>query len=364
MMKRLGRTVCTWIGLGTVLLCSLADPAHADENDYRMRIGEKMLTPYSTSPRAAGMGGTYSAINDGAHGTYQNPASLAGVEGHETFSTFAIETTNENSKNATNVSLNLGGALHLNSMSEEYLQQRDMGNRAAGLRYSYVHGNYDGFNGMTQSGNLINLAYGQSFCYGRVLAGISVGYHSTRIDDNDWTDMDLHRYEVRSGAIVRVSEVLALGAVFSFGNGDMEVEYPGINGKGDLTHLEIRGGASIQLNDRLMLSSDLSMRQFERAEKGVAPRARQVEEHEIIEWSVGTEGVVIPETLTARGGLFVGNDDWDTKEMPEYGGSRDQSYAGIAGGVSYYRDNWSLDYNLQLETTGDHNHYVSLLLEF
>lgn len=350
--------------LGLTLFVGGVSLLRADENDYRLRIGEKMLTPYSVSPRATGMGGSYVAINDGAHGSYQNPASLAGIQADEGFTNFGIESINESSKSGTVLSVNMGGALHLNSMRKEYYQQRDVGNQAIGMRYSYVHGGYNAFNDLSQSGNLVNLGFGRSFIYDRVLAGVSLGYHTTRITDNNLFEMDITRYEVRSGTIVRITEAFALGGVFSFGNGGIEPLYLDINGKGDVSHLELRGGGSLQLNERLMVTSDMSLRQLEMVEKKTAPQDPKSELHEIIEWSVGGEGIVIPELLTARGGFYVGNDAWDTVAMPEYGNSRNKGYAGIAWGLSYYHDNWGLDYGLQLETTGDTNHSVSLLLEF
>ncbi|MHC4870725.1 MAG: hypothetical protein ACYTFY_02665 [Planctomycetota bacterium] len=348
----------------TSALCVISTDSAADENDFRMRLGERMLNAYVKSSRTAGLGGSYAAINEGGNGTYQNPASLGAQNGHEVINELSVERIKEGSKDAYYTTVIVGGSINFNTWKPDFYNRQTTGNRSLGFSFSHTNGRSKGSDGLSQGTNKFNLAYGRSFNYGRVLAGIGAGLISTKINDNDWYDLDIGGYEIRSGAILRVTRAFSVGAVFAFGFGDFEDNQPSPAGtrKGDWNHREMRLGASMQLTDRWMVSGDIVGYQFERAQKTKSPR--EIEEHDIVRLSFGSELIVIPERLTTRGGVFVENDEWDVKNIPGISSGREKTHAGLSGGLSYYKENWSLGTSHEMMTNGDHGHHMNFMLDF
>ncbi|GEM_PF-2741814 len=347
--------------VGWLLLLMLAAAAHTDETEFRVRLGEKMLLHYIHSPRSAGLGGSYAALNDGAHGVYQNPASLGALSSHEVFSHLSFEQINEGGRHAEYYGGTYGGGFHFASWRPDYYSREQMGNQALALRYTHLAGDAGGSNGFDQGTNLLTVGYGRSFNYGRVLAGTSFGTDLTSWGDNDELDTDLCGYELRNGLIVRLTREFSLGAVVSLGWGDYEENLITGNYQGDLAWREFRLGGALRLNDAWLLTSDIA---FQNVEKAADPAPdRELEEHSVIRWSAGGELIVVPETVTARGGVFVVNDDFDVENLPGLS-DRNHTYGGLSLGASYYRDNWSLGYNARVTTEGDHGHFANMLLDF
>lgn len=306
---------------------------NADENDFRMRLSEKMLNAYVQSSRVAGLGGGYAAINEGGNGVYQNPATLGAQNGHEVINEVSVDRIKEGSKSAYYTTVIVGGSLNFNKWKPGIYNRQANGNRSLGFSFTHINGRSKGTDGLSQGTNKFNIGYGRSFNYGRVLAGIGAGLISTKINDNDWYDLDIGGYELRTGAILRITREFSLGGVFAFGYGDYEDNQPGGTRKGDWNHRELRLGASMQLTDRWLVNGDIAGFQFERAQKTKSPR--EIEEHNIVRLSFGSELIVIPEKLTTRAGMFVENDEWDVKDLPYISSGREKTHAGISAGLSY-----------------------------
>lgn len=345
-----------------VCLLILGTISRADEKDFRMRIGERMLNAYVQSSRTTGLGGGYAAINEGGNGIYQNPASLGAQEGHEVINDLSFKCINDGGRDALYTTFTVGGSMNFHHWKPDIYPKERIGNRSLGVSFSHIAGRSSGTNGLSQGTNKLNLAYGRSFNYGRVLAGIGVGLISTKINDNDWYDMDIGGYEIRSGAILRITQAFSVGGVFAFGYGDYEDNQPGGTRKGDWNHRELRIGAAMQMTDRWMINSDLVSYQFERAQKNKSPR--EIEEHDILRLTFGSEVVMIPERLTTRGGVFIENNEWNAENIEKDFTGRTSTKCGVSGGLSYYRDNWSLGTNHEIDSKGDHGHHFNFMLDF
>ena len=341
--------------------------ANAEDADYYMRLSERAMSPFRTSPRATGMGGAYTALGQGAHGVYENPAALAGAGQGETFSFLGYSTKEEGTESSHYTSITVGGAAQLSAfLPDQFPERRDL-RQAVGVSYTRAWGTAGGVNGWDQSSNRVNLGYGRTYNYGRVMAGIGLGLHTTSIDESSLYEIDRDEYEIRMGTSMRITETFTIGGVFAYGGGDsdngMATGDTSSDKQGDSIFMELRGGGALRLSETMIVSADIAYHRLERDEREPAPREK--ERHGIFRISTGTEMVLSPESITARAGLFWEHDDWESENLPiNAGPTHGESYVGATGGISFFRDNWSAGYDLEVRDTGDHKHNLSLLFTF
>lgn len=351
------RRTAAGLALALLTLCTFA---RADEDDYRVRTGERILSSRTYSPRTAGLGGSYAAVLDGAHGVYLNPAALGELQGNELANAVHSEQVQDGDNETTYTTVTVGGAVHLNELIPD--SGIDEGeHHSAGVRFSRYAGDASGERGADFGASLFTVGYGRSFNRGRVLAGASLGYYCTDVNDAAWNDLDIDRYELRGGVLVRLTETLNVGGVIAFGSGGADNDNAGDTGDGELGYSEYRAGASLQLTETWTVTGDLALTRLDLDSDG---NAFQTDEyHSIVHASAGSEWVVVPEQAVARAGVFLETDDWELTDATGSYSQRD-SRLGLAFGGSYFRDDWAVEYNAQLDTNGDHGHYLSFVLDF
>lgn len=342
-------------------LCLIPLSVHADDdNDFRIRYGEQFLRTISLSPRATGLGGTYAAINDGANSTFENPAALGSMMGREVVTNTGLDFIREGGDSATFVNCTVGGAFNLNASAPQYHPVDQMGNHTLGIAYHRSDGWVDDSDGLGRESNAITLAYGRSIMMGRILIGGSVSYEDAGVNDNAGLDLEYYRLGIKGGMILRVNEQFNIGGLVSYAGGPGEQNAAQGTIESYVEHFELRTGMAYQYTEDLLFAADMS---FENLKQGQDDGMRREEEHSIFQLSAGTEFAIIPQELLLRGGLYYKQDSWRQKGLPGYE-DEDESEGGLALGANYYRDNWSLEYDLQLQTTGDHSHFFSFVLDF
>lgn len=347
---------------GIGLACVLCQPGlRADDTtDFRVRYGEQFLRTQALSPRATGLAGTYAAINDGANSTLENPAALGAMVGREVVNNVGIDAIRESGDSATFVNCTVGGAFNLNASAPEYHPVDQMGNHTIGLAYSRADGWVDDANGLGREGNAITLAYGRSILSGRVLVGGALSYESAAINDNGGYDLEYNRLGAKVGTILRLTDRFNIGGLASYAGGPGQQDAVGGDIDSYVEHWELRGGMSYQLREDLLLASDISL---ENLKQGQEDGPKREEEHDIFRLSSGLEYALRPDELTLRSGVYFQQDAWREKNMPAYDDT-DENEFGLALGASYFRNNWSIEYDAQLQTTGDHSHFMSFVLDF
>ncbi len=359
--------------LSAIVLCVSAILAacgelRADETDYRIRTGEKILSGSVVSPRAMGMAGSYTALRgEGAHGLYQNPAVLGGLGNHQWINNYTFAQVREDDRQTTYNTVTIGGAVRASSLEGQGRHFNDEANHGAGVRYSHIYGSAHGANGADFGSDILTLGYGRAFNYGRVLGGVSLSYHTTHVDDMDWRNVEMNRYELRAGILMRMTRELTVGGVMSFGGGDASNNL-GIEsgGDGEVYCSEYRIGAGMQMTDRWLLTGDLTLQDLLLKEKDAV--FTPTEEHEILRFSVGSEVDVLPRRMTLRGGIFIVSDEWrgtlDADAPVINYESRRETAGGLAFGSTWYHDNWAIDWASEIRTEGDHAHNFSFVYDF
>ncbi|MBN1256420.1 MAG: hypothetical protein JXA52_01805 [Planctomycetes bacterium] len=331
-----------------------------DEMDYHIRTSERILNGSYVSPRSAGLAGSYAALEQGAHSTYTNPAGLGNLSKPSIFHNLYYEKVGEGNYDTGYTTITIGGAVHINSLRPEYYPRREMGNHGVGVVYSHTYGGADGKYGADYNTNNLAVAYGRSFNYGRVLAGMRLAYQNTHVDEESWNKVDFGKVDFTSGILVRLNRTLTLGGVLTLGAGDADSDLTGY-GDGSVSSREIRMGLAQQMSECWLLTGDLAFQEWELKddEPGFLPK----EEHDLVRFSIGSELELRPELLTLRGGIFIVSDDW-IGTFQDRRQDRSETYTGLSGGASWKWYECSLEYDANITTNGDFGHYASLLMDF
>lgn len=345
--------------VAVVLLATLflfGKAALADEEDYRQRTGRAILSGRTRSPRATGMGGSYAAHENGAHATYTNPAMLGAVQRPRLSNQLGVGQIREDGRSTTLRSVTVAGAWALRGGRGGDKPQHGMG-----VRYTHLAGGAGGQNGADFSTQLFSLGYGRPFNYGRVLAGASLTWQGTHVGDSEWADMELTRCTFRAGVLLRMTSLWSVGGVLSLGSGTSTADTGIEEEEGLVTSRGVRLGSSVELREGWLLTSDLA---YEKLKLNQANRtAAPSEVHHIVRFSVGSEWANAPEGWRVRSGVFLDSDEWEMSRLSETE-DRTSLCAGITAGSEWRRDRWSVEYNAEVTTLGDHSHQCAFELEF
>ncbi len=334
-----------------ILSGGIARRLAAGENQFHVRTHRATYWHPGLSPRARGLGHSYAALSNGASGVYENPASLGAQTDREVLFDLGIDELDEGANEATWVTIHAGGAFNINACAPHYWPRENVGNHTAGFVIRHNGVEFSERDALTTDLDGIVLAYGRSFRGGRAFGGMALAYdEGDQADDDATIDTDILRWEFRLGGIYRATKTLALGGVLALARGELDGTGTRLDQDGELSHVEIRGGAAYQLTPATLLVGDVVHAVFE-----TDLERDMYEEHSIWTLSAGMEHVVVPDTLLARGGIYYTRDSYNARNAPS--GSLVDDWAGISGGISYFKDMFTLGYTLDLRTTGNVGHF-------
>ncbi len=351
-----------WLGLGAWLLPMLIGggfAAGSDSDYYNIRTSRAFIDQSTVSTRSRALGGSYAALNDGAASTYENPAGLGAMSGHQTSVDLGLGGYSVGGDDVRQVELNLGGAFNLNSLAPEYYPRETYGNHTLGVAVTHRDLDWDDNRDLRADVTALTLAYGRSFAGGQNFAGLALAYEYADKRDTGSIESDWYRWQVKFGGIFRPTRELALGALVDFGVGRIKDTRPQNNAEGNSWHSEVRVGASYELCGGTYLVGDISLRKVEVSEEEPPD---QVQKHDIWTFSAGLEKNLIPQRLTGRVGGYYVNDSFDGRGL-NWDNITDD-YWGLAGGVSYYKDEFDLGYTLDLRLTGEVANYFNFGYNF
>ncbi len=350
--------ILVMLGIFGMMLSCVSGGLSAGEDEFHVRRHRAMYWNQHMSQRARGLGGSFAALSNGASGVNENPAGLGAQTDREISFDLGFDEVDKGGDHATLISISAGGAFNINACAPEYFPRDNMGNMTAGFMLRHSEVNFSDNDGLESGLDGIALAYGRSFRGGKFYGGISFSYDEGDYNDDDRRiDTDIILWEIKLGGIYRVSTDLAIGATMAFGRGNITGNGVLDSADGDRTLIELRVGAACQLTPETLLVADILRTSIDNDLEDDFD-----EEHSIWRLSAGIEHQLIPDSLRARGGLYYMHDSYYGRNAPS--ASMVDDYAGITGGLSYFKDMFEVGYTLDIRTTGEVGHFLRFELDW
>ncbi len=251
-----------------------------------------------------------------------------------------------------------GGSFNLNACMPETWIRENIGNQTAGFFIHHSGIEWDSAGELASDTDGLVLAYGRSFRNGKAFGGLAMGvFEGDWNDERHLVDRNYRRWEFKAGGIYRATSRMAFGGHLLMALGDITNDATYLNWDGDVAHFEIRGGAAYELTARTLVAADLSHGWWE-GDLEDASDNKVDEDHSVWRLSTGLEHIIIPSRLTVRGGIYYVNDDYQYAAGGDAQSAED-AYFGVAGGVSWYRDEIEIGYTLDMRDTGEMGNYFT-----
>lgn len=350
----------TLFAFGGLWLYSSTLRASESKKKFAARLHRQVNNLKTMSTRSRALGGSYAALNNGAAGTYENPAALGAQTTQQAHFEMGYDTLKGGGNHGNVIVVNAGGAVNLNAVNPDYWPRSQIGNRTLGVIIHRKEVNVDDQDGLALNTTGMSLGYGQSFRGGKFYGGIAGSvFQGEFSDDNETVEQeDFRIWEVKVGAIVRASKTLSIGGTLSLGRNRYDDGGSLFGTKAHGYQFAMRVGAAYEVSEKTLLVSDLvrdSLENVFKVNKGFNQQTT---------WriSAGIEHVVLPDKLTLRGGIYYLSNSFDSRRSPLQ--AVDDEWVGFTGGISYFRNLFEFSYSLDIRTTGEAANFFKIGIEW